>query len=311
MSDKHSPPSKMKPEAAKKAGKPNAPAHARKFVLQADLSEEDAWALAEAKNLTANEELFAQAYLANGLNATQAYMAVHPKAKRGTATVEGSRTLAKTHVLRRVRELVAERSKKLEIDGEELLRHTHAVATADHRHLTQYRYFNCPYCRGLDHRRQRTLAQFEDDRRRHEDEERKREAHCVIADKAYVPDDFDEEGGPGFNECAAPVEDCPNCFGNGVGRTVIADTSKVPADAAILFAGVKETKDGVEVKFHDKLTAQSMLFKHKGLFEADNAQQAAATSPEALAAMAAAMEVGRAKQLQKLAERRATGFSGD
>jgi hypothetical protein len=62
---------------------------------------------------------------------------------------------------------------------------------------------------------------------------------------------------------------------------------------------------------HDKGKAVDMLNRHKGLYEADNAQLAQATSPEALAAMADAMAAARKKQLEALQVRRGDGFTGD
>lgn len=308
MSDKQSRVAKKtaKP-AAKKAAKAKAPAR----PTAPPPSEEEKALAAEQKPLSPGEELFAQAYLAKGLNATQAYLVVHPNAKVGTARTEGCRTLAKPHVARRVAELSAARAKDLEIEGTELLRHTHAVATADHRSLSEYRYFGCRYCNGLENRYQRTLAEYEADREKHQKAEWDREAKCLLGNKPFTPKEFDEKGGPGFNEWAEPAPECPNCFGHGVGRTVINDTSKLSPDAALLYAGMKEGKDGIEVKMHDKMKAQDMLFRHKGLFEADNAQLAKATSPESLMAMAEAMAASRKKQLETLEQRRGDGFTGD
>jgi hypothetical protein len=309
MSKKQSEPAKEKPATAKKAVKRKAPARAKPATqLQAEGPPDLDPAMPLPRT---QDELFVQAYLANGMNATRAYMTIHPKAKATTARSEGPRLLQNQVIGARVSHLSAERAKKFEVDGEELLRQTAAVANADHRHLTQYVYRCCRFCHGKDHEYQRTVAEMRRDRKKFEREELEREAKAMLADKTFHAREFDEEGGDGFNEWADPHAECPNCFGKGLGRMEIADTRTLPAEAAILFAGVEETKDGLKVKMHDKMKAQDMLFKHKGLFEADNAQQAAATSPEALAAMAAAMEAGRAAQLKKLADRRGSGFTGD
>ena len=44
------------------------------------------------------------------------------------------------------------------------------------------------------------------------------------------------------------------------------DTSKISKAAASLFAGIKETKDGMEVKLHDKSSAMDKMFRHMGLY---------------------------------------------
>jgi hypothetical protein len=311
MSEKKPKPAQKKPAPApKKAAKAKAPARVKK--APAPTVEEPAPPHDPSQPLPRmNDETFVQAYLANGLNATQAYATVHPKAKATTCRSEGPRLLQNPDIAARVAHLSHARAAEFEVDGKELLRHTLAIATADHRALSEYRYLCCRYCHGKDHKYQRTLAEFDRDRVKHERSELEREAKCLLANKAFTPKDFDELGGPGFNEWADPVADCPNCFGRGVGRTVLNDTRTLAPDAAILYAGMKEGKDGIEMRSHDKGKALDMLFRHKGLFEADNAQQAAATSPEALARMAAAMEAGRAAQLQKLSDRRGSGFTGD
>lgn len=321
MPDKRKPTAaKKSATAAKKAASPKAPARAKKPAKP------DTRATPPAQDDTpadaydgstplprAKDETFAQVYLANGLNATDAYRTVNPKAKDSTASVEGARTLAKPHIAARVKFLSDARIKKFEVEGEALLRHAAAIALADHRHLSEYRYLCCRYCHGQDHKYHRTLAEFEADREKHERDEDRREANHMLADKDgdYIRREFDEKGGPGFNAWADPASDCPNCHGHGEGRTILNDTRTMPADAVILYAGMKEGKDGIEMKSHDKGKALDMLFRHKGLFEADNSQLAAATSPEALEAMAARMAEGRAKQLQRLQERRGSGFTGD
>lgn len=312
MPSKQSKPVSEKPAPAKKQAQAKAPVRARKTsALSAPPTTDPTLPDPSLPLANIKEETFVQAYLANGLNATQAYKVINPRAKDTTARTEGARCLAKPSVLARVQHLSALRVKKFEVDGEEILRHANAIATADARHLTEFIYFNCRYCHGKDNRRQRTLAEFEGDKRKHEETERRREASYVMAGKDFEARDFDEEGGHGYNEWAPPVEKCPNCFGHGVGRTVIKDTRHLPPEAVMLFSGVKEGKDGIEVKTHDKIRALDMMHKHKGLYEADNAQQAAATSPEALARMADAMATGRAAQLKKLEDRREGGFSGD
>lgn len=257
------------------------------------------------------DELFVQAYLGNGLNATKAYLAAHPRAKSATAEVEGSRTLGKPKVSARVSYLANARAKKFEVDGDDLLRHAKAVALADHRELVQFVYRCCRYCHGVDQKFQRTISELERDREEHRKSELKREALAALKNKDFRATEFDEMGGGGFNEWADPAQHCPNCHGHGVGRVEIADTRKLSADAAMLFAGVEETKDGLKVRMHDKGKALDMLFRYRGLYEADNAQLAAATSQDALAALDAAMKAARDRQVAVIEARKRVGFLGD
>lgn len=76
-------------------------------------------------------------------------------------------------------------------------------------------------------------------------------------------------GGYGFDPRLAPHPDCPKCQGHGQGKTVIKDTRRLSRGAAALFAGIKETKDGMEIKMHSKMDALEKVFKHLGMYDAD------------------------------------------
>lgn len=51
------------------------------------------------------------------------------------------------------------------------------------------------------------------------------------------------------------------------GKVKIADTDKLGPDVTAAIAGIRQTKDGVEVKFHDKQAALVTLGRHVGLFK--------------------------------------------
>ncbi|MFM9859099.1 terminase small subunit [Pseudoxanthobacter sp. M-2] len=52
---------------------------------------------------------------------------------------------------------------------------------------------------------------------------------------------------------------------------MIDDTTKLSPDAAALYAGVKTTKDGIEIKMHDQMAALEKLGRHLGVFEPKSA----------------------------------------
>jgi phage terminase small subunit len=64
-----------------------------------------------------------------------------------------------------------------------------------------------------------------------------------------------------------PNPDCENCSGEGVGRPWVADTRKLKGPARRLYAGVKVTKDGLEVKMHDQRAALVDVARHLGMFK--------------------------------------------
>lgn len=100
---------------------------------------------------------------------------------------------------------------------------------------------------------------------------KRRDAHDKKADTgesaAWDADGlFDEGGGVGFNATRDPHPDCPECFGEGVGRAIAKDTRQLSPGAKALYAGVKVTKEGLEIKMHDKMAALSKIGQHLGMF---------------------------------------------
>lgn len=66
-----------------------------------------------------------------------------------------------------------------------------------------------------------------------------------------------------------PVQACPQCHGDGRADVLVKDTRKFSPQARALYAGVKITKEGLEVKMHSKLDALEKVFKHLGMYDAD------------------------------------------
>lgn len=70
-----------------------------------------------------------------------------------------------------------------------------------------------------------------------------------------------------------PNPECADCKGEGRGDVLIADTRRLSPAARALYAGVKITKEGLEVKMHSKLDAAEKIARHLGFFEKDNEQK--------------------------------------
>src|ERR1022692_4215591 len=77
---------------------------------------------------------------------------------------------------------------------------------------------------------------------------------------------FDPAGGEGYDVRKPPHHDCPECFGEGVAIPFPKDTRHLSEGARWLFAGVKVTKDGIEIKMHDQMAALLNIAKHLGMF---------------------------------------------
>lgn len=251
---------KKKP-VAKKAVKPKAPAKPARQQAQRET------AVKAETGLTPNEHRFVQEYLID-LNGTQAYMRVFPHVKPTSARVEACRMLAKPNIQESIAKGKQERAQRTGISADIALEHAWGIATADAREFVEYKVGCCRYCWGTDHRYQRTVAEFE----RAEADLARQNEELIAAGKEGVKV-FDPQGGTGYDLRRPPNPDCPECFGEGKGRTVFKDTSLVSPAAAALFAGVKETKDGVEIKVHSKDAALEKVFRHLGLFEKDNTQR--------------------------------------
>ena len=151
---------------------------------------------------------------------------------------------------------IAERKRaaleKVEIGVADVLRELWMVATADPNELAHVRRNCCRYCYGWNFGYQwRDLDEY-----------------GAACDKAVrqdqPPPEFD--GGEGFDERLDPNTDCPRCHGDGVAEFVVADTRKLTGSARRLLAGVKQTKDGIEIKFRDQDAALRDIGRHLGMF---------------------------------------------
>lgn len=213
--------------------------------------------------LTSGREAFATR-LAAGDTQAAAYRSAYPKSrawKDASVWDQASKLAAKPEVRQRVAELLAKAAAANEVTIERVTARLRDIAFADARELTGLHRCCCRYCWGDGFRYQRTAGELERDR----------EAWEKLPAKAKTAAGgvFDEKGGPGYHAKREPHPDCPECFGDGVERPRFSDTRKVSPAAAALFAGVKVTKDGMEVKVHDQQAAVTKLGEHLGMFKKD------------------------------------------
>ena len=75
-------------------------------------------AIRNENNLTINQQKFADYYLANGCNATKAYMNTYPKASEDTAKVNGCRMLKNMYVNDYILKRQAEIQEKTQVTQE-------------------------------------------------------------------------------------------------------------------------------------------------------------------------------------------------
>lgn len=204
------------------------------------------------------EDLFVQEYMKD-LNGRQAAIRAgySPQSARQTA----SDLLAEPRVQEKVQKAMDERAARTQIEADQVVSRLWGIATADARDLIELHRGCCRYCWGKDHRFQRTPREMESDRAEHA----ARAAEAAAEGKPFPP--FNEGGGLGYNPKNDPHPNCPECFGDGVERVVPKDTRDLPPAARLLYAGVKTTQHGLEIKTHDQLGALRDVGRHHGVFK--------------------------------------------
>jgi phage terminase small subunit len=211
--------------------------------------------------LTPRERRFVDEYLVD-LNATRAAIAAGYAPKN--AKVTGCRLLQKELVATAIAAAAKAREQRTQISADRVLEELVTIATGYVGELIEYRRRCCRHCYGEGHRYQRTRLELENDRVAHEQLQRREEARAAATPgaPAFVATPFDEKGGAGWDPRRDPFPECPVCFGDGIADAYIHDTRRASPIAKRLYAGVKLTKDGLEVKLRDQDGALAMLAKH-------------------------------------------------
>ena len=204
---------------------------------------------AQDEGLTPKQAAFVQEYLVD-LNATQA--AIRAGYSKATADSQASRLLTIVKVQAAIKDAKAKRAEATAITAEMVLARYWMIATANPNDLVQFRRVNCRFCYGDDH-----AYQWKDD------EEFLRAVRLAKANDDPMPTD---EGGYGFAPNLHPHPKCPSCHGEGYGESFAQDTRHLSPQAQALYAGVKQTKEGLEIKMHDQLAALTNVARHLGMF---------------------------------------------
>jgi len=132
-----------------------------------------------------------------------------------------------------------------------------ALASANPDEVTGVRVGACRYCHGADHMYHWTPAEYAMAVREAEIREIKG------GEAVMYPD---PQGGLDFDRTAPPDPACPECRGEGQLRQVPVDTSKLSPGGRALFAGVKPTANGLEIKLRDRDKALENAAKIIGAF---------------------------------------------
>lgn len=208
---------------------------------------------------------FVEEYLLD-LNRTAAYKRAGYKGEGNTAYVNASRLLRNAKVSQAIRDALDERSRRVKVTQDEVLKWWWDIATADATQLTEHHRGCCRYCWGLGFNYQwRDAVEFE-------------EAEEKVKGKkgARLPKDT---GGYGYNGTLDPNPDCPRCDGVGISRPVFHDTRDLKGAERRLFAGIKEGKFGLEMITRNQDEAMKMIAQHLGMLKTKTELSARMVSP--------------------------------
>ncbi|MNL20254.1 Terminase small subunit [compost metagenome] len=204
---------------------------------------------------------FVLAYVAT-LNATQAYLSAYQGCAYGTARANSAKLLSNPSILAAIKSEQDDLGRRTKIDADRVIQRWWEIASADPNSLIQYRRVCCRHCHGIDHAYQwANEAEFE-----------RATVHAINLAAECKAKDIDapalptDEGGYGYLPSADPNADCPVCFGEGHGEPHVEDTRRLAGPARALYAGIKVTKDGIEVKMQDQGKALENIARHLGMF---------------------------------------------
>lgn len=209
-------------------------------------------------------ERFCQEYLVD-FNATQA-------AKRAgysprTAGSQAHDLLKKPEIQARLAELKVEIAARLQIDQDEVFNRWWNTANADPNELTQHRRGSCRYCHGVDGLFQwKSIREFNEAFEAWQIEEPSESASDPVKIRWKLREP-NGEGGTGYRITNDPNPDCAECAGLGVSYVYIADSRKLSAQARLLYEGVKETKNGIEVIMADRAKNLEMVARNLGMLK--------------------------------------------
>lgn len=205
--------------------------------------------------------LFCYAYLKHNFNGSKAYREIYPGASEPSARALASDLLAKVNVREFVAQLIEQRIEESGIEVGDVVRKLWATATADPNELIEVRRNCCRHCYGADGKYQYTQGEWTAELHRHEADVLRAER-----DGKRAPRRPDPQGGVGFHKRMPPLPDCEECFGDGVEEVFVKDSRELSPAARELYAGVKTTQHGVEIKTHSRDKAVELLGRHLAMF---------------------------------------------
>lgn len=127
---------------------------------------------------------------------------------------------------------------------DDVLERLWAIASVNVADLVQVSTGCCRFCWGEGHHYQRTPREH----------------------KLHLAAGGEPEGGAGYDPRKPPHADCPECFGEGVTHSKVADLAALPPAARALIRSIEVTKDGVKLRLDSSLRALELVGRTLGMF---------------------------------------------
>lgn len=228
------------------------------------------------RKLTPKQDVFVFAYLETS-NATEAYRRAYDTSRMKEATINNNAymLLNTSDVAARVKELRERAAQAAVLQKADVINLITEIATADATQLSELQVRGCRHCWGVGYRYQWAsaieyafrCAEVMDANARSERRHQMMQAMTNKQVPEFDPVDLPgDEGGYGFQVTREPNPECPSCLGEGLEVLRFKDTRKLRGAAKRLFAGIKKTKDGIEIKTRNQDAALDMLAKIHGVY---------------------------------------------
>lgn len=195
--------------------------------------------------------LFAAEYVANGGDASAAYVEVYGDGIGARKVANAAkRLLGDPTVAAKVRQLQERLDDAVVMNAKDVLARWAEMAQADIGKIVRVVARACRHCHGVDHRYQwRTPLEYQD--------------ACDAARASKKPPPLPPLGGFGYAATATPHPRCPHCDGLGERDVELTPTENLGRAERLVFEGAKMGKHGIEVqaaKPHEflKLIAQAL-----------------------------------------------------
>lgn len=248
------------------------------------------------QDLEPNEALWVREYMKDRNAAAAAIRAGYsPKSAREL----GPRIAKRPRVVAALNEYCFALMGNNHVEGNQVLAVWSSQLKADPNEVVQHRRYCCRHCWGKDFTYQYTPSEFDQARIQHEDTRAR-----IMGGGGADIGEFPGVAGDWYDRQREPNPECPECFGDGLCDVFVADTRTLSPEGRSLIASVKQTKEGIEVKLHDKQKAAESLARYHNLFnDTPDGGTAGVLETELAMRYVELMEKSRAMQQRTLAER--------